>query len=89
MLAGTLIVTVVAMLIAAPIGLASAIYLSEYASHRVRSIVKPILEILAGIPSVVLGFFALTWISPNIVQAIFTDADGRSTCWPPASASGS
>jgi phosphate transport system permease protein len=75
-LAGTLIITIVAMVIAAPIGLASAIYLSEYASPRVRSTVKPILEVLAGIPSVVLGFFALTWISPNIVQSIFTDATG-------------
>lgn len=71
---GTLIITVVAMILAAPIGLASAIYLSEYASHRVRTVVKPILEILAGIPSVVLGFFALTWISPNVVQAIFSGA---------------
>ncbi len=76
LLAGTMIITVVAIALAAPIGLASAIYLSEYASRRVRSIVKPILEILAGIPSVVLGFFALTWISPNVVQAIFTDAKG-------------
>jgi phosphate transport system permease protein len=75
-LAGTLIITGVAMVIAAPIGLASAIYLSEYASHRVRGIIKPILEILAGIPSVVLGFFALTWISPTVVQSIFTDAKG-------------
>jgi phosphate transport system permease protein len=70
-LAGTLIVTAIAMLLAAPIGLLSAIYLSEYASPRVRSTVKPILEILAGIPSVVLGFFALIWIGPNIVQAFF------------------
>ncbi len=75
-LAGTLIITLVAIAIAAPIGLASAIYLSEYASSRVRGIVKPILEILAGIPSVVLGFFALTWISPNVVQAIFSSAKG-------------
>ena len=70
-LAGTLIVTIIAMLIAAPIGLLSAIYLAEYAKPRVRSVVKPILEILAGIPSVVLGFFALVWIGPNIVQAFF------------------
>jgi phosphate transport system permease protein len=75
-LAGTLIITIVAISLAAPVGLASAIYLSEYASRRVRGIVKPILEILAGIPSVVLGFFALSWISPNVVQAIFTDAKG-------------
>jgi phosphate transport system permease protein len=73
-LAGTLIITGVAIAIAAPVGLGSAIYLSEYASSRVRGVVKPILEILAGIPSVVLGFFALRFISPNVVQAIFTDA---------------
>jgi phosphate transport system permease protein len=75
-LAGTLIITIVAIVIAAPIGLASAIYLSEYAGRRVRAVIKPILEILAGIPSVVLGFFALTWISPNVVEALFADAKG-------------
>ena len=75
-IAGTLVVTVIAMIIAAPIGLASAIYLSEYASPKVRKTVKPILEVLAGIPSVVLGFFALTWISPNVVQALFPSAKG-------------
>jgi phosphate transport system permease protein len=75
-LLGTLIVTVIAMAIATPIGLASAIYLSEYASRRVRRIVKPVLEILAGIPSVVLGFFALTVISPGLIRAIWTDASG-------------
>lgn len=73
-LVGTLIITGIAIALAAPVGLASAIYLSEYASRRVRGIVKPILEILAGIPSVVLGFFALRFISPEVVQAIFTDA---------------
>jgi phosphate transport system permease protein len=73
---GSLIVTGIAMIIAAPVGLASAIYLSEYAAPKTRSTVKPILEILAGIPSVVLGFFALTWISPTVVQTIFTDAKG-------------
>ena len=73
-IAGTLIITIVAIAVSTPIGLASAIYLSEYASSRVRTVIKPILEILAGIPSVVLGFFALTWISPNIVQAIFAEA---------------
>jgi phosphate transport system permease protein len=73
-IAGTLIITVVAMIVAAPVGLASAVFLSEYASPRLRKVVKPILEILAGIPSVVLGFFALTWISPSVVQVIFTDA---------------
>ncbi|MBA2374498.1 MAG: phosphate ABC transporter permease subunit PstC [Chloroflexi bacterium] len=75
-LAGTLIVTGVAMAIAAPVGLGSAIYLSEYARPRARKIIKPILEVLAGIPSVVVGFFALTWINPNIVQGLFSDAKG-------------
>jgi phosphate transport system permease protein len=77
-IAGTLIVTIIAMAVAAPVGLASAVFLSEYASPRIRKAVKPVLEILAGIPSVVLGFFALTWISPNVVQAIFADAKGFS-----------
>jgi phosphate transport system permease protein len=68
--AGTLVISLIAMAIAAPLGIASAIYLSEYASSRTRRWLKPVLEILASIPSVVLGFFALTWISPNIVQPI-------------------
>ena len=66
----SLIVTGVAMLIAGPLGLGSAIYLSEYASRRTRSILKPVLEVLAGIPSVVLGFFALFFISPEIIERI-------------------
>jgi phosphate transport system permease protein len=73
-IAGTLIITIVATGVAAPVGLASAIFLSEYASQRVRKLIKPVLEILAGIPSVVLGFFALTWISPNVVHALFSEA---------------
>jgi phosphate transport system permease protein len=76
LLIGTFLVTVIAMGIAAPIGLLSAIYLAEYASTRVRGIVKPILEILAGIPSVVLGFFALTFINPEIVQTVVPGAKG-------------
>lgn len=68
---GSVIVTVVALAIAGPIGLGAAIYLSEYASPRVRKVLKPALEILAGIPSVVLGFFALTFIAPNLVQNLF------------------
>ncbi len=75
---GTAMVAGIAMLVAAPVGLATAIYLSEYASPRVRRTVKPVLEILAGVPSVVLGFFALTFISPNVVQAIFPTAQGFS-----------
>jgi phosphate transport system permease protein len=65
---GSLWVTVIAMLVAVPIGLGSAIYLSEYARPSVRRILKPTLEVLAGIPSVVLGFFALSVIAPSVVQ---------------------
>lgn len=68
---GSLLVTLIAMLVAAPLGLGAAIYLSEYARPRMRRTLKPILEILAGIPSVVLGFFALTWISPQLIQRFF------------------
>jgi phosphate transport system permease protein len=68
--AGTLVISGVAMLVATPLGLGAGIYLSEYASQRMRKLFKPILEILASIPSVVLGFFALTWISPNVVQPL-------------------
>jgi phosphate transport system permease protein len=70
---GTLIVTLIAMVIATPIGLASAIYLSEYATPRVRKTVKPVIEVLAGIPSVVLGFFALTVITPNLLKPLFEE----------------
>ncbi len=71
---GSIIITLIGILIAAPIGLLSALYLAEYASLRVRNLVKPILEVLASIPSVVLGFFALTFINPRIVQNIFPTA---------------
>ncbi len=70
LLVASLIVTVISMLVAGPIGLGSAIYLSEYASRRTRSILKPVLEVLAGVPSVVLGFFALFFLSPQIVERI-------------------
>ena len=71
LLVGGAIVTTIAMVIAAPVGLGSAIYLSEYARPSVRKVLKPTLEILAGIPCVVLGFFAISVISPEIVQRIF------------------
>ena len=71
--AGTFLISAIAMLVAAPLGIGLALYLSEYAGRRTRKILKPAIEILAAIPSVVLGFFALTWISPNLIQA-FTDA---------------
>lgn len=65
---GTLLVAAIGMLVAAPLGLGAAIYLAEYASQRVRRAVKPTLEILAGIPSVVLGYFALQVLSPTVVD---------------------
>ena len=64
LLVSSIIVTVVAMLVAGPLGLGAAIYLSEYASRRTRGILKPVLEVLAGVPSVVLGFFALVLHQP-------------------------
>ncbi len=76
LIVGSILVTGIAIVIAAPIGIASAIYLAEYSGPRTRGIVKPILEILAGIPSIVLGFFALTVITPDIIQAIWPDANG-------------
>jgi phosphate transport system permease protein len=72
--AGTLNVTLWAMLFAIPIGLGAAIYLSEYARPKVRKTVKPILEILAGIPTVAIGFFALTFILPEIIVPLWPEA---------------
>jgi phosphate transport system permease protein len=69
--AGTLNVTLWAMLFAMPIGLGTAVYLSEYASPRVRKTVKPVLEVLAGIPTVAIGIFALTFILPEIIQPLW------------------
>lgn len=67
---GTLITSIIAMLVALPLGLGAAIYLSEYAPTNVRSTLKPILEILAGIPTVVYGYFALTFMTP-LLRSIF------------------
>lgn len=65
---GTLLITMIAMAVAAPIGLMSAIYMSEYADRRVRSVLKPVLEVLAGIPTVVYGFFAALTVAPFVRQ---------------------
>ena len=73
LLAGTLYIALVAMLFAVPIGLMAAVYMAEYATPRVRSVVKPLLEVLAGIPTIVYGFFALVTVGPflrDISQAI-------------------
>ena len=69
LLTGTLLVTAVAMLTAVPLGILSAVYLSEYASKRVHAIVKPVLELLAGVPTVVYGFFALLVVGPAVADA--------------------
>ncbi len=70
LLTATLMTTTIAMLIAIPLGLAVAIYLSEYASPKLRGFLKPILEVLAGIPTIVYGYFALTFMTP-LLRAIF------------------
>jgi phosphate transport system permease protein len=70
LLNGTFLITGIAILVAIPIGLGSAIYLSEYASPRVRKTVKPILEVLVGVPTVVFGYFALAFVTPEILQAL-------------------
>jgi len=66
--AGTFIITIIAMLVAVPIGLGSAIFMSEYASFKMRNRIKPLLEMLAGIPTVVYGFFAAITVAPLIVE---------------------
>lgn len=68
---GTFKIVAIAVIIAVPIGLGAAIYLSEYASERIRRIIKPILEVLAGIPTVVYGFFAINFVNP-ILQGIYS-----------------
>ncbi|WP_332629383.1 phosphate ABC transporter permease subunit PstC [Halalkalibacter flavus] len=70
LLTGTIISSVIAMFVAVPIGLMTAIYLSEYASDKVRRALKPMLEILAGIPTIVYGFFAFTFVTPILREFI-------------------
>src|SRR5690606_15267882 len=64
LLSGTLMITAIAMLVAVPVGLMAAIYLSQYAPPRLRAVAKPLIEILAGIPTIVFGFFALVTVGP-------------------------
>lgn len=70
LVAATAMVTLIALLVAVPLGLGAAMYLSEYASRRARKYLKPTVELLAGVPSVVYGFFALTFITPTLLQDI-------------------
>ncbi|MBI5284709.1 MAG: phosphate ABC transporter permease subunit PstC [Chloroflexi bacterium] len=72
---GTIMVAGIAGIIALPVGLAAAIFLSEYAGERVRSILKPMLEILAGIPTIVYGYFAVNWVTPQL-QTLLGDRVG-------------
>jgi phosphate transport system permease protein len=74
LVSATLLTSLIAMCVAVPLGLGAAIYLSEYATPRARSILKPVLEVLSGIPTVVYGFFALTFMTP-LLRSIF----GRDT----------
>jgi phosphate transport system permease protein len=67
---GTLLVTGIALVVAVPLGLGAAIFLSEYAKPRTRRVVKPVLEVLAGIPTIVFGYFALTWFTPVVLRDI-------------------
>jgi phosphate transport system permease protein len=78
---GTLLVSMIAMVVALPMGVLSAIYLSEYADERVRRVVKPILEILAGVPTVVYGYFALLFVTP-LLQRFIPDLAGFNALGP-------
>ena len=68
---GTFVITAIAMLVAVPLGLAAAVYLSEYARPRVRKIIKPTLELLAGVPTIVFGYFALAFFTPEVLRGLF------------------
>ncbi|MGH2744845.1 MAG: phosphate ABC transporter permease subunit PstC [Thermoleophilaceae bacterium] len=72
LVSGTLLISLVAMLVATPLGLGAAIYLAEYARPGVRKTIKPILELLAGVPTIVFGYFALTFFTPEILRALFS-----------------
>jgi phosphate transport system permease protein len=75
LVAGTLLVSAIAMTVALPTGLLSAIYLSEYAPDQARRVIKPVLEILAGVPTVVYGYFALLFVTP-LLQRVFPQVSG-------------
>jgi phosphate transport system permease protein len=68
---GTIYLSLIALLVAVPLGLLCAVYLAEYAPRRVRKVVKPVLEVLAGVPTIVFGYFALTFFTPDVLKGIF------------------
>jgi phosphate transport system permease protein len=70
LLTGTLYLTAIGLVVAVPLGLLAAIYLSEYAPRRVRKVIKPVLELLAGVPTIVFGYFALTFFTPEILRGL-------------------
>jgi phosphate transport system permease protein len=72
---GTMVISLIGMLVAIPLGLAAAIYLAEYARPAVRKTIKPILELLAGVPTIVFGYFALTFFTPEILRALFGEGN--------------
>ena len=72
LITATLLITAIALVVAVPLGLGAAAYLSEYASRRARRVLKPTVELLAGIPSVVYGFFALSFVTPTLLQDILS-----------------
>ena len=76
LLAGTLVVTGVALVAAVPLGIIIALYLSEFAPHKVRETVKPFMELLAGVPTVVYGYFALLFVTPLLQATIMPDLPG-------------
>jgi phosphate transport system permease protein len=83
--AGTLMISAIAMVVAVPVGLMSAIYLSEYANRRFRAIAKPLMEILAGIPTVVYGFFAALTVAPlsGTPASVWASMYRLKVPWPP------
>lgn len=75
-LSATMVITGIAMLVAAPLGLGAALYLSEYAGPRARKVLKPVLEVLAGVPTVVYGFFAISFVTPSVLRPLLGDELG-------------
>ncbi len=71
LITGTLLISAIALVVAIPIGLGAAVYLAEYATPRVRKTVKPVLELLAGVPTIVFGYFALLFFTPEVLKPLF------------------
>jgi phosphate transport system permease protein len=72
LVSGTFLITAISLVVAVPLGLGAAIYLSEYARPRTRKAIKPVLEMLAGVPTIVFGYFALTFFTPEVLRSLFS-----------------